>query len=156
MEKIKRILVVNRTREYAADEVKYARSLAELHGGEVILLHLLTHPVDVEALNAPLPYKDDKPTRTTGIQDEAREALGQTLRKEIGSSAAVKIIVKSGDADDEIMRVVKEEKISLIMLTAHQQGRLEHALFGKENDKLIRNMPCSILLVKKEPEPVDW
>lgn len=152
----KRILVVNRTREYAAEEVKFACSQAEQRGGEVLLLHLLTHPVDMEALNAPLPYKDDKPTRTTGIQDEAREDLGQSLRKEIGASTVSKIIVKSGDPDDEVAKVVKEEKIDLIVLTAHQQGRIEHMLFGKENDKLIRNMPCSILLVKKEPEPVDW
>jgi nucleotide-binding universal stress UspA family protein len=156
MEKIKRVLVVNRTRQYAGEEVKVAQSVADKYGAEVVLLHLLMHPVDMEALNAPLPYKDEKPSRTTSIQDEAREDLGQILRKEVGVSAAVKILIKSGDADDEVLKVVQEEKIDLMVLMAHQQGRLEHMLFGKENDKLIRNMPCSILLVKKEPEPVDW
>ena len=156
MEKIKRVLVVNRTRQDAGEEVRIANTLADKYGAEVILLHLLMHPVDMEALNAPLPYKDEKPTRTTSIQDEAREDLGQILRKELGASAAVKILVKSGDADDEVLKVIKEENIDLLVLTAHQQGRMEHMLFGKENDKLIRNMPCSILLVKREPEAVDW
>jgi len=30
---------------------------------------------------------------------------------------------------------------------------LEHFLFGRSNEELIRRMPCSLLLVKKEPGP---
>jgi nucleotide-binding universal stress UspA family protein len=52
--------------------------------------------------------------------------------------------------------VVSEEKIDLIVMLAHEEGRIEHALFGGENDAIIRRMPCSILLVKKEPGPVKW
>jgi nucleotide-binding universal stress UspA family protein len=38
----------------------------------------------------------------------------------------------------------------LIML-AHEEGRMEHFLFGRSNEELIRQLPCSIFLVKKEP-----
>ena len=41
-------------------------------------------------------------------------------------------------------------------MLAHEEGRLEHMLFGGDNDAIIRKMPCSILLVKKEPEAVGW
>jgi nucleotide-binding universal stress UspA family protein len=47
------------------------------------------------------------------------------------------------------MKVVGEEKIDLILMSAHEEGRLEHVLFGGENDAIIRKMPCSIMLVKK-------
>jgi len=53
------------------------------------------------------------------------------------------------------VKMVKEEKIDLLILSAHAEGRIEHALFGGENDAIIRRMPCSILLVKDEPEPLD-
>jgi nucleotide-binding universal stress UspA family protein len=50
---------------------------------------------------------------------------------------------------EEIMKVVKEEKIDLIIVSSHEEGRIEHALFGGENDAILRKMPCSIMLVKK-------
>ena len=31
---------------------------------------------------------------------------------------------------------------------------LEHLLFGRSNDELVRRMPCSIMLVKKEAESI--
>ena len=41
-------------------------------------------------------------------------------------------------------------------MSAHVEGRIEHALFGGENDAIVRKMPCSILLVKNDPGAVDW
>ena len=35
-----------------------------------------------------------------------------------------------------------------------KRGRLEDLLFNRSNDELVRKMPCSIMLVKKEPEPI--
>ena len=39
-------------------------------------------------------------------------------------------------------------------MLSHEEGHLEHFLFGRSNHELVRKMPCSILLVKKEPGPV--
>ncbi len=38
------------------------------------------------------------------------------------------------------------------------KGGFEHFLFGKSNHDLIMKMPCSILLIKKEPKfvPGPW
>jgi nucleotide-binding universal stress UspA family protein len=40
-------------------------------------------------------------------------------------------------------------------MLAHEEGHLEHFLFGRSNEEIIRKMPCSVLLVKKEPEPLE-
>jgi len=37
-------------------------------------------------------------------------------------------------------------------MLSHEEGHLEHFLFGKSNHELVLKMPCSILLIKKEPE----
>jgi universal stress protein A len=44
--------------------------------------------------------------------------------------------------------------IDLVIMLAHEEGRLDHFLFGRSNEEIIRKIPCSFLLVKKEPEPV--
>jgi nucleotide-binding universal stress UspA family protein len=46
--------------------------------------------------------------------------------------------------------VVEEEKIDLLLMPAHEESRLEHLLFGRSNDVLIRGMSCSFLLVNQE------
>ncbi|MDD2735873.1 MAG: universal stress protein [Desulfuromonadaceae bacterium] len=55
-----------------------------------------------------------------------------------------------------MVKVASNENIDLLVMPAHEEGRIEHALFGGENDAIIRMMPCSILLVKTESEPVAW
>ena len=72
------------------------------------------------------------------------------------SGLPIKITNKDGNPADEIVKVVEEEKIDLMVLLAHQEGRLEHMLFDQDNAEIIRRMPCTMLLVKKEPEPVVW
>lgn len=67
---------------------------------------------------------------------------------------SVKEIIKEGEPTKEILKVVKEENIDLIIMLAHEEGHLKHFLFGRSNEEIIRKMPCSVLLVKKEPEPV--
>ena len=155
MEKIERILVVNRTRQYCREEVRVGLSVARKYGARLLLLHLISNPVDMEALNAPLPYPDEH-KRHLSFEDEAREELNKLLRPELSSEFPVDIIIRNGDPVDEIGKVVREQKIDLIVLLAQEQGRLEHMLFGRDNDEIVRSMPCSILLVKHEPEPVNW
>jgi len=36
-------------------------------------------------------------------------------------------------------------------MSAHEEGRLEHYMFGRTVEELTRKMPCSILLVKYNP-----
>jgi len=62
--------------------------------------------------------------------------------------------MKEVDPSDEIIKMVKEENIDLLIILAHEEGHMEHLLFGRENEDLIRKMPCSIMLVKKEPHKV--
>ena len=46
--------------------------------------------------------------------------------------------------------MVKQHKIDLLIMLAHEEGHLEHFLFGRSNEELIRRMPCSIMLIKKK------
>ena len=98
--------------------------------------------------------------RKNGVRESTFEASYLTcaqfkqLQKEAGHSlelkpAEVKIkkIIKEGDPVEEIMKVIDEEKIDLVMLRAHEEGRIERLLVGGSNDAIIRKMPCSVFLV---------
>ena len=57
--------------------------------------------------------------------------------------------VRDGEPVEEIKQVVQSEGVDLLVMLAHEEGRLEHFLFGRTNEAILRKMPCSILLVKQ-------
>jgi nucleotide-binding universal stress UspA family protein len=156
MEEIKRILVVSRMSQYCKEAVQIGISMAKKYTADLTVLHLISNPVDQEALNAPLPYPDERHKSYLSLQEETKAELDKLLRREMECGLPIKLLIKDGDPADEIAAVVKEEKIDLMVMLAHQETRLEHILFGRESDEIIRRMPCDILLVKREPDPVKW
>jgi nucleotide-binding universal stress UspA family protein len=66
----------------------------------------------------------------------------------------IKELVREGEPTEEILKTIEAEKIDLLVLLAHEEGHVEHFLFGRSNEELVRKMPCSIMLVKKEPEAI--
>jgi nucleotide-binding universal stress UspA family protein len=156
MEKVERILVISRMSEYCREAVQVGISLAKKYGAEIEVLHLISNPVSLEALNAPLPFPDSRHKSYASIQEQSKEELDKILRKEMQSGLPIKVMIKDGKPVDEVVKVVEQDKIDLIVLLAHQEGRLEHMLFDQDNAAILRMLPCNILLVKKEPEPVVW
>lgn len=83
---------------------------------------------------------------------DTRKELAALINSEREKGIKVKQLVKEGDPEKEIFKTVRSEKIDLIIMLAHEEGHLEHFLFGRSNEEIIRKMPCSVLLVKKESE----
>ena len=151
---IKRILVVSRMTKYCQKAVHYGVSLARKYGAELYVIHVIHNPFGYEGWNLPITSLKKDYQR---IQQEAKDDLDRLIDSEKANGMAVKELIKEGEPTKEILKVIKEENIDLLIMLAHEEGRLEHFLFGRSNEALIRRMPCSILMVKKEPEPVaNW
>jgi nucleotide-binding universal stress UspA family protein len=61
-------------------------------------------------------------------------------------------VTRWGEPVKEIGDVVRNEKIDLLVIPVHEKGHIEHYLFAHDRNEIVRQMPCSILLVKQEPE----
>ncbi|WP_136524108.1 universal stress protein [Geomonas ferrireducens] len=154
MTDIKRILVLNRLSQYTHDALRYGMVLAKRFEAELCILRVISNPVDMEAVNAPgLFLKGEKYRDYRDLQEQYQEDLDRAICGETKGEARVRGVVTDKDPIPEITRMVREERFDLLVILAHEEGRLEHMLFG-ENDGLIRNLPCSILLVKHEPRQV--
>jgi nucleotide-binding universal stress UspA family protein len=156
MKSIKRILVVSRMNSYNLEAIRSGVSLARSCDAKLTVLHLTPNPVDLMPVTTPGPFREDDFTNYLNIQLEVKKQLDAAIKKELKEGFPIKEIVSDGEPVEEIGKVVASERIDLIIMLAHEEGRLEHALFGGENDAIIRKLPCSILLVKKEPEPTTW
>lgn len=156
MENIRSILVISRMTPYCREAIQCGVFLARKYDAKLQVLHLVSNPVDMKAVNAPGLFPKEEYKNYKNIQREAKEELDKVIKQEIRDGFPVTELISDRNPIEEITKVVREEKIDLIVTLAHEEGRLEHALFGGDNDAIIRRMPCSILLVKKEPEPVKW
>lgn len=154
MESIKKILVVIHLTQNSKDALRYGVALAKQLGAELSVIRVYSNPVDMEAVNAPgLFIKDEQYKNYLSVRDQYKEYLDKAIHEVIRDGFPIKKFVTGKDPVTEIVGVVEKEKIDLIVMLAHEEGRLEHLLFGGENTALIRKLPCSILLVKHEPGP---
>jgi nucleotide-binding universal stress UspA family protein len=149
MEDIRRILAVSWMTQYCQRTVHYAVSLAAKYGAELSVIHVID-TLWRQGWNLP----------TMSLAEERRKAmerikaeLDNIIGGETKGDVKIKKIIKEGDAVEEILKFIGEEKIDLVILRAHEKSRIESFLVGGSNDAIIRKMPCSIFLVKNELEP---
>ncbi len=150
MEDINRILVVSRMTRYCAKAVHYGVSLARQYGATLTVVHVIHNPFGIEGWNLPVLNLDREYKNSL---KRSRQELDDIIAKEDKSGLHIDVLIRDGEPTSEIVTLVKEKNIDLIVMLSHEEGHLEHFLFGRTNHDLIIKMPCSILLVKKEPGP---
>jgi universal stress protein A len=153
MEDVKRILVVSRDTKNCRKAVQYGVSLSRQYGAELYVIHVVHDPFIFGGWNLPMPSLEEEYKK---VLMEAREELLAIINSEKKKGVSIKELIREGDPTEELLKAVREEGIDLLIMLAHEEGHLEHFLFGRSNEDIVRKMPCSVLLVKKEPEPVKF
>jgi universal stress protein A len=150
MDNIKHILVVSRMVKYDAKAIQYGASLAQKYGAQLTVIHVIHDPFGIGGWNLPMPNLEKD---YQNLLKKTRKQLDKIIEHEHTRGIAIDVMLKEGDPTEEVLTTVKEKRIDLLVMLAHEEGHLEHFLFGRSNHDLILKMPCSILLVKKEPQP---
>ena len=145
MEDVKRILAVSRSTKCCRMVLRSGISLARKYGAELYVMHVIHDPFSLEGWNLPVPSIEKEFEKM--VQDSKAE-LDKMVREAKEEGLPVTVWVRDGEPDKEIIKAVEEEDIDLVIMPSHQEGRLEHFLFGKTNDIVMRKLPTSILLVK--------
>jgi len=155
MEDIRRILVVTKSTKYCQKAVHYAVSLARKYGAEIVILHVIHNPFGMEGWNLPLVSLPELEKEYHNIFRNAKADLDRMIAAEKATGLPIKELIVEGDPIKKIFEVVTEEKIDLIVMLAYEQWKIEHWLFGRGTDEIVRRMPCSVLLVQKKIGELD-
>ena len=145
MKEVKHILVRVTATTDCIGIVDYAIDLGTKLGAKVLLLDVVHDPFGQIGWNLPIPSLSEEYMKLLG---EVRGTLDEIVEREAKRGFHVESLVKEGDPAEVISAVVKEKNIDLLILPAHHEDRLEHFFFGKTNEKLIRQLSCSILLAR--------
>lgn len=146
MKDVKRILVVSRMTENCRKAVQYSISMSQKNRAELYVVHVIHNPFGYEGWNLPIMSLEEDYKK---IQRKVKKELDAIINSEKTEGMIVKELVREGEPTKEILKMVQEKNIDLLIMLAHEEGRLEHFLFGRSNEELIRRMPCSIFMVKK-------
>ena len=151
MNEYKRILVVSRMIQSCRKAIQFGVSLAQKYGAELYVIHSIYNPFGLKGWSV----------GTLSIEKEYQKLLVDTKRQlsalveaEKTKGMYIKELVREGEPTGEILKTIEQEKIDLLVMLAHEEGRMEDLFFNRSNDELVRKMPCSIMLVKKEPESI--
>ena len=147
METFNAILVVSRSTKHCIKAVRTGIALARKFGAKLYILHVIHDPFNLDGWNLPAPTFADEYRK---MIEDAKKDLDRITRAEKAEGLVVKEFVREGEPVEEISDVVESEQIDLIIMLAHQEGRLEHFLFGKTNEMIIRRLPATLMLVKKD------
>ncbi len=151
MAKVERLLVVVQGTRDCLSVFWYAADLMQTLGGKLFVLDVIHNPFAYTGWNLPMPSLEKE-------YEDLLRSIRQRMKAMVGEEQAkglpVESLVREGDPVTQIMNVVEEKKIDMLIMPAHEETRLEHFLSGKMTEKLVRTMPCSILLVKLGPD--DW
>jgi len=115
--------------------VHHGLKISKAIGSDMFLAH-----IDIDILNQ---------------EDLEKQKIKAQLNKLIASEqdpdnpVIVKETIVSGKLHAEVIRLVNENNIDLLIMMAHPEGHIEIALFDHDNAKIIRDLPCSIFLVKE-------
>ena len=154
MQDIKRILVVSRWTIECKKALHYGISLARSYQAELSILHIirdtfeLTHGLYASRLA-------DLEEEYNSTVEEVKRDFAAMIAAEHANGMHIREMIRHGDPAAEILKEIDTDKTDLVVFAHHEEDRFEHYLFCRDYEKIIRKMPCSIMLVKTEPWVVD-
>jgi len=132
-------------------------SLAKAMGSEVILMHVMSNPVDYSSMEySPslgfTGYKDTGKLQSEsieGLKNESQLFLDKTKRH-LGDNS-IQTLVKKGDCAESILKTAKDLHIDIIVMGSHSRRWLENIVMGSVTEKVLHHtsIPLFIIPTKK-------
>lgn len=124
----------------------YALRMAECFGAEVRLLHVIEDSTSPDFESFPLSLSEN------ALIASATKKLVRFSQSGNHPIAFVFPDVRIGIPWEVIVSVAEKGKTDLIVLPTHGRSGWKHLLMGSVAEKVIRNAPCPVLVLRK-PQP---
>jgi universal stress protein A len=125
----------------------YAASLARMFGASMICVHVIepmVPTVGYSGMTEPLPIADI----SGQLEVSAERELPKIAECEECAGLEIEELIVHGEAASEIVRVAKDRKVDLIVVSSHGRTGLGRILFGSTAEAVVRHAPCPVLVVK--------
>ena len=131
--------------------LSYAASLARTFGASIICVHVIepmVPTVGYSGMTEPLPIADI----SDQLEYSAERELPKIAECEQCAGLEIEELIVHGEAASEIVRVAKDRKVDLIVVSSHGRTGLGRMLFGSTAEAVVRHASCPVLVVKPSEE----
>jgi nucleotide-binding universal stress UspA family protein len=135
MIRIRKILYATDFSPYSNQAYFHAVALAESHGASLTILYVYPG-----GFGAPEMAGDGEDRSFWQEQLEQIRPVNEAIRTHH--------VLLEGDPAGEIVDYAREASIDLIVMGTHGRSGLERLLMGSVAEKVLREAPCSVLVVK--------
>ena len=139
---IKKILVPVDFSEPSKQAVNYGLSLALQYNARLVLTHIVPS-------NVGMVYTF--PMESFAFEKEqsayAKSMLPDLVPPEYRERVNLETVVKIGSVADELLGIVKNDKVDLVVMGTHGRKAFERFLLGSLTERMLRKMPVPILTV---------
>jgi nucleotide-binding universal stress UspA family protein len=132
---VKKILYPTDFSSYSNQAYFHAVALAENHGASLTVLFVYTAGGSTPDLH-----------EEASDEDYWKRQLEQI--RPVNPRIPVHHVLLEGDAATEIVRYTQDASMDLIVMGTHGRTGLERLLMGSVAEKVMRDAPCSVLVVK--------
>jgi nucleotide-binding universal stress UspA family protein len=149
--RINRIVVGTDMSAMAARAETRAAMLARELGCESLDL---LHVIDRLALESLRHLAEPLVDTEQHLMDSSRRQLDEVERR-LSNAFGIRVITLTlnvGRAHNEIAHYAKLLKAGLVVLGAHSGGVVRELFVGSTVDKVLRTLPCPLLIVRREPQ----
>jgi len=144
MIEIKKILFPLDLTENMSKILPYVLSVSEKYNSLIYLLHVVQDLNKWGKLYVPHPSMNL-------FQEEAievsKKAMDTICENQLQSCPNFQKKVVSGDAVDEILKVIESEDIDLLIMGTHGRKGLEHVIFGSVAENVVKRSPVPVLII---------
>jgi nucleotide-binding universal stress UspA family protein len=147
---IGKILVYIDGTEASITAAQYAICLSRSTGANLIALYVINTRALNELLRSRIFLKDEQDEYQRDLEADAERYLNHIQDMARKKGLAIETVSASGTVHQEIRKLVVEREVDLLVIgeLAHIRSRRE--AFYDEAERAMRNVACSVLIVKDE------
>ena len=147
---IRKIMVYVDGTEQSITAAQYAICLASFSGAQLIAHYVINTRAMEDLLRARIFLKDEQVEYEHDMETDAERYLNHV--NELAVQKGVTIVKKQskGSVHKEIVKAVMEDEVDLLVIGELSRIRSRRDEFYDEAERAMRNVGCSVLIVKDE------
>lgn len=145
MKEFKAILFATDFSESSDFAFQYAYSLAKKFNARLLLLHVISEPVDLRGFYVPhISFEKLEEEISAGAQ----KMMEKFCRDHVRDYPNYETFIIPGIPFDEIIKKAVERSVDLIVMGTHGRTGLDHMLFGSTAEKVVRKSSVPVMTIR--------
>ena len=145
----KNILYCTDFSESAKAALPFAIDMTKKYGATLHIIHVYQDPAHLAEFEISSNIKMDWLRVAQALGTETEKKLKEFCSEITNEMRSCHYKMLRGRPPAEIIRYAKENEIDLIVLASHGLSGWEHVLFGSTAERVLRESPCNVLVIKK-------